>query len=288
VDYGGLLLDFPGKATEIPFLQYNIHREITLQGKSEFLQIGCKGVEFFSVDNLWKKGRALLEEGLTIMGLLVPSSAIEQLLQFTHLLLEWNRRFNLTGYNQEEEVISYLLLDALSALPSIEGTQLADIGTGAGIPGIPLKIVAPPLHLLLVEAHKKKCLFLQEVVGKLSLPGVTIVNERAEKVGHEPRFREQFSTVVAKALAPLAVSLELTTPLLQEEGRAIYYKGKQYQKEIQEAQSALKKLSCTVEEVRSILLPFTDRTTHLVLVRKHRKIPPTFPRRAGLPQKKPL
>ncbi|MCL6532771.1 MAG: 16S rRNA (guanine(527)-N(7))-methyltransferase RsmG, partial [Armatimonadetes bacterium] len=202
------------------------------------------------VDNLWTKERMVLEEGIRQLGVSAAEKSVEKLEIFVKILLEWNQRFNLTGHREKMEIVAELILDSLSAHPFVEGGTLIDIGTGAGIPGIPLKIASPALALTLVESQQKKSRFLQEAVRHLRLSGVSIQNGRAEDLAHRPPLREQFDTVTAKALAPLAVTLELTIPFLKSGGRGIYYKGRRYEEEIHRAQRALDILTCTVEDVR--------------------------------------
>ena len=230
----------------------------------------------------------VLEEGIRQLGVSAAEESVEKLETFVKILWEWNQRFNLTGHREKMEIVAELVLDSLSAHPFVEGGILIDIGTGAGIPGIPLKIASPALALTLVESQQKKSRFLQEAVRHLRLSGVSIQNGRAEDLAHRPPLREQFDTVTAKALAPLAVTLELTIPFLKSGGRGIYYKGRRYEEEIHRAQRALDILACTVEDVREVRVPFTERSTYLILVRKKKATPPLFPRKAGLPQKKPL
>lgn len=241
-----------------------------------------------SVDNLWMRERIVIENGIHQLGLSVSRENVEKLQIFLSLLEEWNRHGNLTGYRGREEMVTELILDSLGACPHIEGKRLIDVGTGAGIPGIPLKIVVPTLELSLVESQGKKVRFLEEAIRMLRLFGVLVHHGRAEEFAHQPLLREQFDTVTAKALAPFPVVLELTTPFLKVGGLGIYYKGRRYREEIRQAYKALELLRCTVEEVKEITVPFLERKTYLVLVRKNEATPLSFPRKAGIPQKRPL
>ncbi|NSW77117.1 MAG: 16S rRNA (guanine(527)-N(7))-methyltransferase RsmG [Candidatus Atribacteria bacterium] len=240
------------------------------------------------MDNLWKRERTLLEEGIQKLGISMGRENVEKMENFVALLFEWNRRLNLTGCEEKTTIVTELILDSLSALNYVEGATLIDVGTGGGIPGIPLKIALPDLTLTLVESQKKKVSFLEEAVHKLSLSKVHIQNERAESAAHHAFLREQFDTVTAKALASLAITLELTAPFLKTGGLGIYYKGRRYREEVKEAQRALDLLFCVIEDIKEVPIPFTERKTYLILVRKRKSTPLSFPRKAGLPQKKPL
>lgn len=241
-----------------------------------------------AVDNLWKRERILLEEGIQKLDISMGPEHVETLEKFVALLLEWNRRLNLTGCDEKATIITELVLDSLSARNYVEGATLIDVGTGGGIPGIPLKIALPDLTLTLVESQKKKASFLEEAVHKLGLSQVHIQNERAESAAHHEFLREQFDTVTAKALASLATALELSVPFLKIGGLGIYYKGRRYREEVEKAQRALDLLSCVIEDIKEVPIPFTERKTYLILVRKKESTPLSFPRKAGLPQKKPL
>ncbi|MEN3186876.1 MAG: 16S rRNA (guanine(527)-N(7))-methyltransferase RsmG [Atribacterota bacterium] len=240
------------------------------------------------MDNLWKEERAFLKEGIQKLGISMGKEDVEKLENYITLLFEWNRVLNLTGCEEKTTIITELVLDSLSGLRFVEGSTLIDVGTGGGIPGIPLKIARPDLTLALLESQKKKVSFLNEAVAKLNLLQVHIQNDRAENVAFHPLWREQFDTATAKALAPLAIALELTVPFLKIGGLGIYYKGKRYQEEIQKAQRALGILSCVIENIREVSIPFRERKTYLILVRKRGPTPSSFPRKAGFPQKKPL
>ncbi|MGQ9473605.1 MAG: 16S rRNA (guanine(527)-N(7))-methyltransferase RsmG [Candidatus Caldatribacteriaceae bacterium] len=240
------------------------------------------------MDNLWETEQKMLEAGIQKMNLSLPKDAPERLVRFVDLLWKENQRMNLTGYQTKEEIIRELILDALSALPFLKGNKIIDVGTGGGIPGIPIGIACPHLSVTLIESHRKKIQFLQRAIQELSLPGVSLQHGRSEELARQENLREQFHTVTAKALAPLAVALELTIPFVRVGGRGLYYKGKGYSEDLLKAREALRVLSCVVEEVVEVSIPFGDRKTHLVVIQKETATPPYFPRKVGLPQRKPL
>lgn len=230
----------------------------------------------------------MLEAGIWKMNLSLPKDALKYLVHFVDLLWKENQRMNLTGYQTKEEIIRELILDALSALPFLKGNKIIDVGTGGGIPGIPIWIACPHLSVTLLESHRKKIQFLQRVIRELSLLGVSPQHGRSEELAQQENLREKFDTATAKALAPLAVALELTIPFIRVGGRGLYYKGKGYSEDLLKARKALQILSCVVEEVVEVPIPFRDRKTYLVVVRKEAATLPHFPRKVGLPQRKPL
>jgi len=243
------------------------------------------------VDNLGKR-RGILERGLEELGLSLEKSRIEQMLEYGEMLYFWNQRFNLTGFKIPEEILVDAILDSLTVFstPLFEEKieRLVDVGSGGGVPAIPIKIFYPRIHLTLVESNAKKCRFLEEVVRELSLDGARVVRGRGEELAHEEAFRESFDLSTARALGSLATNLELTVPFLKTGGVALYYKGKEVKEEIEKSKKALSLLRAEVEKIWEVAVPFRERKNFLVAVRKKDAAPPSFPRRAGIPQKRPL
>lgn len=236
--------------------------------------------------------RRILREGMASLGVHLEGDQEEKILAFVQLLHRTNARYNLTGFASEEEILIEGVLDSLTACTLsdiLEASQsLIDVGTGGGIPGIPLKIAYPPMQLTLLEATAKKCHFLEEATRILELEGVQVLCGRAETVAHDPAFREQYALATARALGELREILELTIPFIQPGGFALYYKGRNVHREIEEAQNALGILKSTIVALRDIPIPCGSRKTTLVLVRKEAPTPPQYPRRPGIPKKRPL
>lgn len=234
----------------------------------------------------------ILREGVASLHVHLESDQEEKILTFVQLLHRTNKRYNLTGFAGEKEILIEGVLDSLTAcaLSDIlkESRSLIDVGTGGGIPGIPLKIVYPALQLTLLEATAKKCHFLEEATRILELEGVQVLCGRAEVVAHDPAFREQYTLATARALGELREILELTIPFVQPGGFALYYKGRNAQREIEKAQNALDVLRSTIVTLREVSVPCGFRKTTLVLVRKEAPTPPQYPRRPGIPKKRPL
>lgn len=208
-------------------------------------------------------------------------------------LLAWNSsRANLTAITDPDEVESRLFLESLwcaAALPSTDGARLIDIGSGGGFPGLPLAIAFPGLDVTLVEATSKKTQFLEHVIARLELSNAHAIHGRAEDLAHDPEHREVYDAAMARALAPLPALVELCLPFVKVGGLLIAPKGADAEHEIDAASNALSTLG---GEVEGIILPDSDSPIsadhRLVVIRKAAPTPETYPRRAGMPTRRPL
>lgn len=206
-------------------------------------------------------------------------------------LVEWNRRFNLTRITDPEQIRIRHFLDSLScwlAMRDAPPSRLVDIGAGAGFPGIPLKILVPEIHMALVEATAKKTGFLLHMVQFLRHEGVQVATARAEEFGHLPAHRETYDWAVARAVAPLPVLVEYLLPLVKVGGYALAQKGKDAGVEVEAAASAIKKLGGELSDLKKVAVPGLDEDRYLVILRKISITPETYPRRPGVPSKRPL
>ncbi len=210
---------------------------------------------------------------------------------YTAELQAWNQRFNLTSVTDRAQIEVKHFLDSLSCLTAMRprpGDQIIDIGTGAGFPGIPIRIACPHVHLVLVESVGKKAQFCQHVVAELQLTNVEVIHTRAEQLGRSPKYRERFDWAVARAVAKLPTLLEYLLPLVRVEGRAIAQKGDTAPAEVHLAQLALEVLGGELEEIIPVELPAVTETRHLVVVGKSAATPEKYPRRPGVPGKRPI
>ena len=249
----------------------------------------------------------LLREAAKGLGLTLSARHLAAFELYYHELETWNQRFNLTAITGYEEVQRKHFLDSLScilALPQRGGAgpipdtaplQLdarplwcLDVGSGAGFPGIPLKLLLPDAKMTLVEATGKKAGFLRHMVEALNLENVEVLNARAEDVGHLPEHREQYDWVLARAVSNLSVLAEYCLPLCRVGGRMVAEKGSDVAEEAAQAQRAFDILGGALVEIKPVTLPELRAGNHLVVVDKVRKTPADYPRRAGLPAKKPL
>lgn len=230
-----------------------------------------------------------LATGAARLGLPLSPGQLRLFEEHYRLLLAWNQRLNLTTITDYEEVQVKHFLDSLTVVPALPpGVQrVADVGTGAGFPGLPVKIARPELEVVLVESAAKKTAFLRHLIAALGLSRVEIVTARAEEVGHRPGYREAFDAVLSRALAPLAVVAEICLPLARLGGSVIAQKSAAQQGEAAAAAKAIALLGGKLREVHPVALEELPGRV-LVVLEKVAPTPPQYPRRPGIPEKRPL
>lgn len=207
------------------------------------------------------------------------------------LLLEWNEHISLTAIRDPREMRIRHFLDSLTCATvtgSLDDCSLIDIGSGAGFPGLPLKIAYPGLRLTIVDSVAKKTRFVELVAAELGLEDVAVITDRAENLGQDARFRESFDWATARAVAEMRVLVELLLPLVRVGGQALAQKGESAPDEVAAAERAIATLGGGQAALTAVRLPETDKTHYLVTVPKLRPTPAGYPRRAGIPAKRPL
>jgi 16S rRNA (guanine527-N7)-methyltransferase len=232
-----------------------------------------------------------LAQVAAIAGIDLQEGQLKQFFQYYQLLLEWNKKINLTAITGADAVIEKHFVDSLLAgkiLPLIVSKKVIDVGTGAGFPSIPLKIVYNNLDLTLADSLNKRIAFLTEVIDRLELSSATCIHGRAEDLAKGGNLREQFDLAVSRAVAHLPVLLELCLPFVTPGGYFIAYKGPEADLEINEAKKALTELGGEIQEVKKLKLPISGDWRSLVLINKVRETPVKYPRKAGMPGKNPL
>ncbi len=238
-----------------------------------------------------KSRSGILESGAAAFGVRLDERQLDAFDRYTELLLEWNQKFNLTRITEPGEIAVKHYLDSLSLLEFAQipdGSSLIDIGTGAGFPGIPLKIAIPGLKLTLLDSVRKRLAFLEAVVQELGLSDVQIVHGRAEDFGQDRAFRARYDFSVSRAVARLSVLCELCMPFCRVGGRFIAYKGPDVDEEVAEASKAIRVLGGKLESVHKFVLPGSDLQRSLVIVGKTEQTPRAYPRKAGTPEREPL
>ena len=234
-----------------------------------------------------------LEFGAKKLGIELTPQQCEQFQVYYQELIDWNRRINLTAITDYDEVQVKHFLDSLTVVlalkrPLSKKIRLIDVGTGAGIPGIPLKILLPDIRLVLLDATRKKADFLYYITEKLNQKNIEIVVGRAEEIAHRPEYREQFEIVLSRAVAGLTTLVELTLPFCAVDGRFIAQKKGNIEAEVQQAKQAISLLGGKLADVKRIDLSEFDDTRWLVVIDKIGETPPRYPRRPGIPTKRPL
>ena len=228
----------------------------------------------------------------SLLGIKLTPRQLEAFACYEQELLAWNARFNLTAIRDSEGIRTKHFLDSLTCVIAWRGNpppqRLIDVGTGAGFPGIPLKILFPTIHLTLVDSVGKKLTFCRHIVEKLNLDKVTIIQGRAEELGQNPAHREQYDWAVARAVANMPVLVEYLLPLVRVGGFMIAQKGASGLAETQSAERAIRVLGGQLQQVIPVLLPGVAEERYLILIRKQSATPPGYPRRVGLPAKKPI
>jgi 16S rRNA (guanine527-N7)-methyltransferase len=238
-------------------------------------------------------GMELLRRGLEQLGLSYNAAVIEQFRIYLDFLQSENEKYNLTALRAADEIVRHHFLDSLLLLQAIRIHEqpierLVDIGSGAGFPGVPLAIFCSRTQFLLIESISKKCAFLRELTSRLGVRNVSVLNERAETAAHKPELREQFDIAVSRAVAKVPVLAELMLPFVKIGGHAILYKSTRAQDEAQEAEAAIALLGGHLKEFAVYQIPFSSQSTALIIVEKIKNTPAKYPRRAGIPHKRPL
>lgn len=235
-----------------------------------------------------------LIKGAEKLGLKLTPEQLEMFEVYYGELVEWNNRINLTSVTGYEEVQITHFLDSLTVMKGFPAKKtekrlrIIDAGSGAGFPGIPLRIVLPEIRLFLLEATAKKAEFLRHITSELELDNVEIVRGRAEEVAHNEAYRESFEIVVSRALAPLNVLVELTLPFCVIGGRLIAQKKGDISREIDQASGAVDVLGGEITEIQDIGLEEFDDDRRLVIIEKVKAAPSKYPRRPGIPAKRPI
>lgn len=221
--------------------------------------------------------------GAATLGITLTSGQAEALVRYFEILTERNRQVNLTRITEPHDVVSKHFLDSLTALATgrVKG-RVIDVGTGAGFPGLVLKCAVPDIELTLLDSLNKRVEFLKDAADAMGIKdGIEFVHSRAEDAGLDPARREKYDTVVSRAVANMRTLSEWCLPLLKTGGYFLALKGPLADDELSDAQRAIEILGGTVEEVKSVSIPFTDLDHKIIIVKKIRKTPRQFPRKGG-------
>ena len=232
----------------------------------------------------------LLAESCKKINIELTEKQIKQFMDYKDMLLEWNEKFNLTAITDEREIILKHFVDclAISAGAELAGKKIIDVGTGAGFPGVPVKIAFTDTQMTLLDSLNKRITFLEELKNKLGLENVTCIHSRAEDGGTDKNLREGFDLCISRAVANLAVLSEYCLPFVKVGGCFISMKGPDVKDELNESEKAIKVLGGEVKEVKLINIPETDINHSLIIIKKIKPTPSKYPRKAGKAKKEPI
>lgn len=223
------------------------------------------------------------------IGVQLKEKQIDQFYTYMELLLEWNEKINLTAITEPEEIIQKHFIDSITISKYIEDNKkMIDVGTGAGFPGIPLKIIREDIDILLLDSLNKRIHFLDEVIEKLKLSHIQTIHARVEEFGKNKNYRESFDIATSRAVANMSTLSEYLIPLVKVGGICIGMKGADVEEEVQQSKKAISILGGEFEKIEKFTLPKSDIGRSIILITKVKNTPSKYPRKPGTPGKEPL
>ena len=232
-----------------------------------------------------------IQEAFKTINIELSDLQATNLLTYYEMLVEWNKVMNLTGITEFEDVLLKHFIDSVAICQITDMSKVhtvMDVGTGAGFPGMPLKIVFPHLKITLLDSLNKRIQFLNAVIEKLELKGITTIHGRAEDYGRDPKYREQYDLCVSRAVANLSSLSEYCVPFIKVGGRFISYKAGEVEEEVRQAEKAVRTLHCEPANIDKIILPDSDLSRSFIIIKKKGHLDIKYPRKAGMPTKNPL
>lgn len=232
------------------------------------------------------------EEFFKVIGEFVPQiteEKQEKFYNYMNLLLDWNYKINLTAITEPNEIIVKHFIDSMTILKEIkDNSKIVDVGTGAGFPGIPLKISNETLEIVLLDSLNKRINFLNAVIEELSLKKISSIHFRVEEAGQNKQYREKFDVATSRAVAPLNILVEYMIPLVKVGGTCICMKGPDIEEELENSKKAIEILGGRIEKIENFTLANTDMKRNIIIIKKIKETPNKYPRKAGTPSKEPL
>lgn len=236
-----------------------------------------------------EKFKEIFQKYLSEIDIKLDEEKIIKFYNYMKILLEWNEKINLTAITEPEEVILKHFVDSLTIAKYInQQDTLVDVGTGAGFPGIPLKIYRDDIKITLVDSLNKRINFLNEVITSLNLKNIEAIHSRAEEFGRNKKYREKFDIATSRAVANLTTLSEYLVPLVKENGKCISMKGPEIEEELKNSEKAIDVLGGRIVKVDNFNLPKSDIGRNIIIIQKIRKTPVQYPRKAGTPAKNPI
>lgn len=226
---------------------------------------------------------------LSELNLKLNEKQIRQFYMYMNLLLEWNKKINLTAITQEDEIVLKHFVDSLTIVKYLkEGTTVIDVGTGAGFPGIPIKIFREDVNVVLMDSLNKRLKFLDEVIKELELKKISTIHSRAEELARSKKYRASFDVATSRAVANLSTLAEYMLPFVSLGGQCICMKGSEVEEELEQAKNAISILGGKINTINTFDLPKSDMGRNIIVIDKVRKTPEKYPRKPGTPAKEPI
>ncbi len=219
----------------------------------------------------------------------LTNKQLNEFYTYMNLLIEWNKNINLTAITEPEEIIKKHFIDSLTISKNIKkDSSIIDVGTGAGFPGIPLKIVREDINVVLLDALNKRLNFLNEVIKENKLENIETVHFRAEEVGKNKIYREKYDVATSRAVAQLNILAEYLLPLVKVGGKCIGMKGSNVEEELKNSKKAINLLGGEIEKIEEFILPDSDIKRNVIIIKKVNSTPVKYPRKPGIPTKEPI
>ncbi len=214
---------------------------------------------------------------------------LQKFYKYMNMLIEWNKKINLTAIIEPKEIILKHFMDSLTILKYVnDNEKMLDVGTGAGFPGIPIKIMNSNMEITLLDSLNKRINFLNEVINKLELKNISAIHSRIEDYGKNNKYREKYDIVTSRAVANLATLSEYMLPMLKIKGKSICMKGSDIKEEVKNSKRAIDILGGEIVNIEELVLPKSDNRRKLIIIEKKKNTPLKYPRKAGIPSKEPL
>lgn len=219
----------------------------------------------------------------------LTNKQLNEFYTYMNLLIEWNKNINLTAITEPEEIIKKHFIDSLTISKNIQkDSSIIDVGTGAGFPGIPLKIVREDINVVLLDALNKRLNFLNEVIKENKLENIETVHFRAEEIGKNKKYREKYDIATSRAVAQLNILVEYLLPLVKVGGKCICMKGSNVEEELKNSKKAITILGGEIEKIEEFILPDSDIKRNVIIIKKVNSTPAKYPRKPGTPAKEPI
>lgn len=236
-----------------------------------------------------EKFNSSLIEKAKLLNIQITQEQVQQFYKYMVLLIEWNKKMNLTAITEPEEVILKHFIDSLTVIPYLnKADTVLDIGTGAGFPGIPLKIIEQNKEFTLLDSLNKRIIFLQAVIKELNLKNIQAVHGRAEEFIKQKNLHESYDVITSRAVARLNVLLEYMLPFVKLGGKCICMKAYDLDEELNDAKRAIEVLGGRIEHIDEVTLPNSDIKRKIIIIKKVKNTPSKYPRKAGTPAKEPI